>query len=127
MSGRSVRFSFNLPYIDRPVGPPSMGAGVAEIDQSGVSLRFEFQTEDLDSAFGSGETKETRLGLSQIRSVKLKAGLLSNRLVIEAKNPSVTEEIPSSYQGRVILKVPRWEREAAKKAESLLAASLARE
>lgn len=114
-----------MPSIDRPVGPPSMDSGTARVSESGVKLEFEFQTEDLDSAFDSREAKEVGLDISEIRSVKLKAGLISNRLIIEATNPSATEGIPSSYQGTVILRVPRWEREAVRQAESLLTAGLA--
>lgn len=127
-SGRSVKLTFKLPYVDhRPVGPPSMGAGVDEISESGIVLRFGFQTEDLAGAFRSKGAKEARLELSEICSVKLKTGWFNTRLTIEATSRSATNRIPGMEQSRVVLKVPRWEREAARQAESLLAASLARE
>lgn len=128
MSGHPVRFTFTLPYVDmRYVGPPSLGGGVAEVSESGVVLRFEFQTDQLAGAFGAeGSRAEARLSLPEIRSAKLKAGWFGGRFVIEARSPSATEGIPGGEQGRVVLKVPRREREAARRAEALLAAGLRR-
>lgn len=125
-SGHSVKFPFKLPYVDMGVvGPPSMGAGIAEISEWGVVLRFVYQTEDLARAFRSGGALESRLGVGEIRSVQLKEGWFTDRLIVEATSSSATDGIPGSDRGRVVLKVPRSEREAARRAQSLLGASLA--
>jgi len=119
-----IRVTFKLPLGSRYVGPPSTGAGVAEIRESGVRLEFAYQT-GFDSGNDTGGPWDTGLDVYDIRSVRLKRGLLGYRLVIEAEDPSVTQTIPASHQGTVILQIPRAQAEAAKRAESLLARGLA--
>lgn len=122
---RSVRVTFELPVGPRYIGPPSTGAGVAEVKESGVRLKFAYQT-GFDSGSETGGPWDTGLDVYEIRSVRLKRGLLIGyRLVIEAEDPSVTQTIPASHQGTVILRIPRAQAEAAKRAESLLTRGLA--
>lgn len=95
-----------------------MGAGVAEISKSGVTLKLGYRVE---------EPQEFWLSLAEIRSAKLKTGLLGKRLVIQATSPSVTNGISNNEQGTLILKVPRGELEAARQAEALLKTRLAQD
>ena len=119
MVGRSsVKLTFKLAAIGRPVGPLSTGAGVVEISESGMILRFAYQTEDLAGAFRSGSTQEVRLGGPlRFAQLKLKSGCLSNRLIVDVARQSATNKIPGIEQGRMILKIPLCEREAARQAE----------
>lgn len=125
MNERAVRLIFKMPAEDRYVGPPSMGAGIAEVRESGVRLAFAYQTENLDRDTDGGPW-ETGIDVYEIRSVKFKSGLLGQRLVIETEDPSKSEEIPGSHNGTVILRIPAAEEEAARKAEAILSLGLAR-
>lgn len=124
MSERSVKFTFKMPTENRYIGPPSMGAGVAEVRESGVKLGFAYQTENLDENTDGGPW-DTGLDVYEIRSVRFKSGILGTRLIIETEDPSKTEEIPGSHNGTVILRIPAGEGEAARQAESLLTLGLA--
>lgn len=122
MRGRSVRLSFTLP---ESYGGLAKAEGIAEVDESGIFLEFEVE----DGFFGvlrSG-VKEARLEVAQIRSAEVTEGWFRTQLVIEATTLSATGDIPGSKQGRVELAIPRKQRAAARQAESLLAAGLARE
>jgi hypothetical protein len=118
LSEYPVRFTFKLPQVGAYVGPPSMGAGVAEISESRVTLKLGYRVE---------EPQEFWLGLAGIRSAKLKTGLLGKRLLIQATSPSATNGISNNEQGTLILKVPRGELEAARQAKTLLKTRLAQD
>lgn len=126
--GDSASFTFKLPPVGGMyVGPSPLGAGVVEVvGGSGVALKFEYQTVDFGGAFGPGGAGEVRLGLPEVRSAKLEAGLFGGRFVVETTDPSVADGIPGGERGRLVLKVPRRERGAARRAESILAAGLRR-
>lgn len=117
-----VRLSFSIPDA---YGGLAKTEGIAEVTESGVYLEFEVE-DGFIGAFKSG-AKEAKLSASQIRSAELRAGWFRTRLILEAKTLGAMGDIPGSKQGRVILKLPRREREAAGRAVSVLEASLARE
>lgn len=122
MSSQSVRFSFSIPEA---YGGFADTRGIAEVSETGTSLEFEVE-DGLFGVFRSG-AKEVKLSAAQLRSAEIKAGWFRTRLVLEATTLGATSDIPGSKQGRVTLRIPRKEREAARRAESLLAAGLARE
>lgn len=124
MSERSVQFTFKMPAENRYIGPPSIGAGIAKVRETGVKLSYTYQTENLDEDTDGGPW-DIGLDVYEIRSVRFKSGFLGTRLIIETEDPSKTEEIPGSHNGTVILRIPAGEGEAARQAESLLALGLA--
>jgi hypothetical protein len=124
LNEQSVQLAFEMPVDPRYVGPSSTGAGVATVSESGVRLRFDYQT-GFESGNTDGGPWHTGLDVYEIRSVKLKSGLLGTRLVIQTQDASRTEEIPGAHNGTVILRVPSGQKEAAKQSESVLTRGLA--
>lgn len=123
MRGRSVKLPFVIAGVH---GGLAKAEGIADIRETGMVLEFEVVDWRV-SPSPRTKAEEARLVAPEIRSAELKVGWFRTRLVIEATSLSVMSDIPGSKRGRVTLRIPRKEREAARKAEALLAAGLARE
>lgn len=122
MRGQTVRFSFSIPEV---YGGFAKTEGIAQVRESGVYLEFEVEDGVL-GVFRSG-AKEAKLAAAQIRSAELRVGWFRTRLILETNTLGAVGNVPGAKQGRLVLRIPRREREAAGRAESLLGAGLARE
>ena len=98
------------------------GDGSIEVDESGLSIRFETR----DNAFGvlKSGVKETRIPLDDITSAEAKTGSfgrwVAGSLIVTTSNPVISNTVPSSRRGRIELYIQRADWEAAKEAALLL-------
>lgn len=117
---RPIIVPFKLSDVHGGLGE---GDGMAEVDASGLTLRFETRDAFL-GALRSG-AKETRIPLEEVSSVEATSGPFGGYLTIVTSNFAATTSVPGSRHGQIRLRIPRAGREAAEEAASLLNRRLA--
>jgi hypothetical protein len=114
MEQEFIGFGFSIPDVWKE-GFAEV-SGLAQVGRSGLILELE--------AIHLGKPKsgvrEVRVPFGEIDSVDLKAGWLKTEMIIRTRGLNTLNGVPGSGQGRVTLRVPRREREAARRAFSTL-------
>jgi hypothetical protein len=114
MEHEFISFGFSIPDVWKE-GFAEV-SGLAKVGRSGLTLELE--------AIHLGKPKsgvrEVRVPIRELDSVDLKAGWLKTEMIIRARGLNTLNGVPGSGQGRVTLRIPRRDREAARRASSTL-------
>src|SRR4051812_16871693 len=87
--------------------------GLLHLEGDRIRLEYE-QTDNMFGIWKSG-VKEALIPVSALVSAKLTRGCFGGtRIVLQAGSLEAMRDVPGTSQGRVVLKIPRDDREAAR-------------
>jgi hypothetical protein len=109
-----IRFGFSIPNVWKE-GFAEV-SGLAKVSEFGLILEFE----GIQLGKPKSSVKEVQIPLAEIESVSLKASWLKTEMVVKTRSLNTLNGVPGSGQGEVTLRVPRKEKEAARRAFSVL-------
>jgi hypothetical protein len=114
MAQEFISFGFSIPNVWKE-GFAEV-SGLAKV--SGLGLILEFEGIQLGKPKSS--VREVQIPFAEIDSADLKAGWLKTEMIVKTRSLNTLNAVPGSVQGSVTLRVPRKEKEAARRAFSAL-------
>lgn len=109
-----ISFGFSIPNVWKE-GFAEV-SGLAKVSDFGLILEFE----GIHLGKPKSSVKEVQIPIAEIDSVGLKASWLKTEMIVKTRSLKTLNDVPGSGQAGVTLRVARKEKEAARRAFSVL-------